>query len=107
MREAIEPLEKQIKSLKSTVKGSYESLRNAVQAVAMLKYDKDGIYKAELTSKQSRLIDAIANYGAYWARKDGYDKLAEDMEDRIGISKGVQEQIDALEPRRSRDEIEH
>lgn len=107
VREAIEPLEKQIESLRSTVKGSYESLRNAVQAVAMFKYDKDGIYKAELTSKQSRLIDAIANYGAYWARKDGYDKLAEDMEERIGISKGIQKEIDALEPRRSRDEIEH
>ena len=60
----------------------------------MLKYDKTGGYKVEgLTKKQDRLIDGIAEYGAKWARKDGFPEHAEDMELHIGISEGLRKLI--------------
>lgn len=60
----------------------------------MFKYDKDDGYKAQLTEKQEWLVDGIANYGSYWARKDAYADLAEDIEKRILIKqmkKGIRE----------------
>lgn len=90
-----ETLTEKIEALKSTVRGAYESLRNTVQAVGMLKYDKESGYKVEgLTPKQSKLIDGIADYGAKWAKDDGFPDLAEDMQKRIGISKGIQATIE-------------
>lgn len=95
-----EMLTKRIESLKSTVRGAYESVTSVVKAVGMLKYDKTDGYKVHnLTPKQEKLIDGIADYGAYWARKDGFKDLAEDMEKHVGISKGIK---DSIEPEHTR-----
>lgn len=84
----VEPLKKQVTELQGTVKGVYESFKNTVKAVGMLKYSKDE-YKAELTPKQSKLIDAISDYSGYWMKKDGFPEMAEELEKEIGISKGI------------------
>lgn len=84
-----------INNLRDTLKGAYESLTNIVKAVGMLKYDKTDGYKVEvLTKEQERLIDGVAEYGAKWAREDGFPEMAEDMEKHIGISKGLQKVIE-------------
>lgn len=68
------------------------------KAVGMLKYDKEDGYKVpDLTQKQEKLIDGIAEYGAKWAKEDGFPDMAEDMEKHIGISKGI---ADTIEPPR-------
>ena len=78
--------------------GAYTSLTNIVKAVGMLKYDKEDGYKVDgLTKKQERLIDGVAEYGAKWAKEDGFPEMAEDMEKHIGISKGI---ADTIEPPR-------
>ena len=90
-----ETLTKQIESLKKTVRGAYESLTNTVKAVGMLKYDKEDGYGIDnLTKKQEKLIDGIAEYGSHWAKTDGFPDLAEDMQKHVGISKGLRETIE-------------
>ena len=87
-----------INNLTDKLKGAYISLTNIVKAVGMLKYDKEDGYKVpDLTQKQEKLIDGIAEYGAKWAKEDGFPDMAEDMEKHIGISKGI---ADTIEPPR-------
>lgn len=87
-----------INNLTDKLKGAYTSLTNIVKAVGMLKYDKEDGYKVpDLTQKQEKLIDGIAEYGAKWAKEDGFPDMAEDMEKHIGISKGI---ADTIEPPR-------
>ena len=98
-----ETLTKKIEDLSERLRGAYDCFRNAVKAIGMLKYDKTDGYKVEgLTKKQDRLIDGIAEYGAKWARVDGFPEHAEDMEKHIGISKGLQKIVEPKEIGRSR-----
>lgn len=93
-----EQLWSRINDLTDKLKGAYTSLTNIVKAVGMLKYDKEDGYKVDgLTKKQERLIDGVAEYGAKWAKEDGFPEMAEDMEKHIGISKGI---ADTIEPPR-------
>ena len=92
-----------INDLTDKLKGAYTSLTNIVKAVGMLKYDKEDGYKVDgLTKKQERLIDGVAEYGAKWAKEDGFPEMAEDMEKHIGISKSIEKIIDPPAPKRSR-----
>lgn len=93
-------------------KGAYESLTNVVKAVGMLKYDREkdqnGNYTygkygiSNLSKAQDKLIDGLAEYGARWAKEDGFPEMAEEMEKRVGISKGIEKIIEPQAPKRSR-----
>ena len=85
-----------------TIRGAYESLTNVCKAVGMLKYDKEGEYQADLSPQQERLVDGIANYSAKWAIRDGFTDLAEEINRNVGISEGIQDEIDELTPKISR-----
>lgn len=98
-----ETLIQKINDLSERLRGAYDCFRNVVKAVGMLKYDKTDGYKVEgLTKKQDRLIDGVAEYGAKWAREDGFPEHAEDMEKHIGISKGLQKMIEPKQIGRDR-----
>lgn len=98
-----ETLTQKINDLSERFRGAYESITAIVKAVGMLKYDKTDGYKVEgLSKKQDRLIDGIAEYGAKWARADGFADKAEDMEKHIGISKGLQKLIEPKQIGRDR-----
>lgn len=96
-----------INDLTDKLKGAYESLTNVVKAVGMLKYDREkdqnGNYTygkygiSNLSKAQDKLIDGLAEYGARWAKEDGFPEMAEEMEKRVGISKGI---ADTIEPPR-------
>lgn len=91
-------LGKRIEVLRTMLRGAYESLTNVVKAVSMLKYDqKEGYKIIGITQKQSRLIDSLSEYGAKWAKTDGFPDLAEVMEKYIGISKGIADIMQPLE----------
>lgn len=80
----------QVAKLLDKIKRAYNCLKNIVMAVGMLKYDKKDGYKVEtLTKKQERLIDGVAEYGAKYAREDGFSEMAEDVEKHIGIDKEI------------------
>ena len=108
----VNTLRGEINKLKDTAKNAYQRLTNVVKAVGMLKYDQEkdqngnyiyGKYGiSNLSKTQDRLIDGLAEYGARWARADGFPEMAEDMEKRVSISKGIKEIIEPQVPKRSR-----
>lgn len=101
-----------INNLTNKLRGAYESLTNVVKAVGMLKYDREkdqnGNYTygkygiSNLSKAQDKLIDGLAEYGAKWAKEDGFPEMAEEMEKKVGISKGIEKIIDPPAPKRSR-----
>jgi hypothetical protein len=100
-----------INNLTDKLRGAYESLTNVVKAVGMLKYDREkdqnGNYTygkygiSNLSKTQDKLIDGLAEYGAKWAKEDGFPEMAEEMEKRVGISKGIEKIIEPQAPKRS------
>jgi predicted nucleic acid-binding Zn-ribbon protein len=91
---------KTITSLKESLRFAFESFINAIKAVGMLKYDKGGDYEVKsLTPKQDRLIDSVADYAAHWAKREGFPELAKDVQEKVEISKGVQDKINERTPR--------
>lgn len=106
VQSAIKPLQEQIQALQSVKKsleerlhGMCESLTNVVKAFNLLKYDKDSGYRVELTKKQSRLFDGLENYAKNWLREENKHDMAADIEKHIGLSKGIEKEIKALEPK--------
>ena len=101
-----------INNLTDKLRGAYESLTNVVKAVGMLKYDREkdqnGNYTygkygiSNLSKAQEKLIDGLAEYGAKWAKEDGFPEMAEEMEKRVGISKGIEKIVEPPAPKRSR-----
>lgn len=93
---ATEPLKEQIESLKTHLKGSMQSLTNVIKAVGMLRHENEHGYKADLTDRQTKLIDAVTEYSKSWIDRDGEglnDDTAknckEDIDRHIEISKGI------------------
>ena len=41
-------------------------------------------------------------YKGVWAKEDGFPEMAEEMEKRVGISKGIEKIIEPQAPKRSR-----
>ncbi len=98
--ERIKALEKQLQQSGESLSEAYQVLTSVVKAVGMLKYD-NGKYKVSgLSEEQGRLIDAIANYGSGWAEQREFKDLAEIMQKKIGLSKGIQECIEELTPKK-------
>lgn len=89
-----ESLQRKIEDLQERLREAYNVLANAIKAVALFKWG-EGNYKEyrikEWTPKQDRLLTAIMNYSAWWARKDGSEKNAKDIETRMGINSAVKE----------------
>ena len=63
-------------------------------------YGKYGI--SNLSKAQEKLIDGLAEYGAEWAKADGFPEMAEEMEKRVGISKGIEKIVEPPAPKRSK-----
>ena len=101
-----------INNLRDKLRGTYESLTNVVKAVGMLKYDREkdqnGNYTygkygiSNLSKAQEKLIDGLAEYGAKWAKEDGFPEMAEEMEKHVGISKGIEKIVEPPAPKRSK-----
>ena len=78
----------------------------------MLKYDREkdqnGNYTygkygiSNLSKAQEKLIDGLAEYGAKWAKEDGFPEMAEEMEKHVGISKGIEKIVEPPAPKRSK-----
>lgn len=62
-------------------------------------YGKYGI--SNLSKAQDKPTDGLAEYGAKWAREDGFPEMAE-MEKRVGISKGIEKIVEPPAPKRSK-----
>lgn len=83
---------------------AYVSIKNIVQAVGMLKYDKGNGYRIEnLTDKQERLIDGVAEYGSALAKDNKYTELAKQMDNKVGINESIESFVKLPEPERTRE----
>lgn len=83
---------------------AYISIKNIVQAVGMLKYDKGNGYRIEnLTDKQERLIDGVAEYGSALAKDNKYTELAKQMDNKVGIDESIESFVKLPEPEQTRD----
>ena len=83
---------------------AYVSIKNIVQAVGMLKYDKGNGYRIEnLTDKQERLIDGVAEYGSALAKDNEYPELAKQMDNKVGIDESIESFVKLPEPERTRE----
>lgn len=93
------------------LKSVYVSVKNIVQAVGMLKYDKDEGYRIEnITDKQERLIDGVAEYGSALVKDNEYpdlakltDNLAKQMDDKVGIGESIKSFVKLPEPEPTRE----
>lgn len=83
---------------------AYVSIKNIVQAVGMLKYDKENGYGIEnLTAKQERLIDGVSEYGSALAKANEYPELAKQMDNKVGIDESIESFVKLPEPERTRE----
>lgn len=83
---------------------AYVSIKNIVQAVGMLKYDQGNGYRIEnLTDKQERLIDGVAEYGSSLAKDNKYTELAKQMDNKVGIDESIESFVKLPEPERTRE----
>lgn len=88
MERVEQSLEHQLQTLQGRLRGAFLAIRDVVQATGLLKYDDaaDGYQVDELTDKQDRLIEGVAEYGAAVARQAGYEDLAEDIDEHVGLN---------------------
>lgn len=83
---------------------AYVSIKTIVQAVGMLKYDKDEGYGIEnITDKQERLIDGVSEYGSALAKENEYPELAKQMDQKVGIDESLKSFVKLPEPERTRE----
>lgn len=83
---------------------AYVSIKTIVQAVGMLKYDKDEGYGIEnITDKQERLIDGVSEYGSALAKENEYPELAKQMDKKVGIDESIESFVKLPEPERTRE----
>lgn len=83
---------------------AYVSIKTIVQAVGMLKYDKDEGYGIEnIADKQERLIDGVSEYGSALAKENEYPELAKQMDKKVGIDESIESFVKLPEPERTRE----
>ena len=83
---------------------AYVSIKTIVQAIGMLKYDKDEGYGIEnITDKQERLIDGVSEYGSALAKENEYPELAKQMDKKVGIDESIESFVKLPEPERTRE----
>ncbi|MCL2375375.1 MAG: plasmid recombination protein [Firmicutes bacterium] len=98
LEQEISRLEESVSELEQSNRLAYEGITNIVQAVGVLKYGNvSGYTMLSFTPDQSRLIDAVAEYGAGLADADGFYSLAERMKKSVRISEDILEIIDPPE----------
>ncbi|PES08818.1 mobilization protein [Bacillus anthracis] len=95
-------LKRTLNKVNELYEGLKMSFANVAKAVRMMKYSKKE-YEQPLNERGNRLVDGIANYTSYWLRKMGSEDLAEKVDKEIGLSKGIEQSVQALEPKKERD----
>ena len=95
-------LKRTLNKVNELYEGLKMSFANVAKAVGMMKYSKKD-YEQPLNERGNRLVDGIANYTSYWLRKMGSEDLAEKVDKEIGLSKGIEQSVQALEPKKERD----
>ena len=59
-------------------------------------------YGVTFDKSNKTLYNGLAEYGAKWAKEDGFPEMAEEMEKHVGISKGIEKIVEPPAPKRSK-----
>lgn len=97
----VQELKQEKEQITKVLNSTCERLANETKALSLLKYDKTGEYKTELSPKADKLLEGNRHYAIKWLKQLGKDELAKDVETHTGISKGIQNRIDELTPKRT------
>lgn len=95
LKDKIEIQSAELEKYKSKSENLAHVNTNLMKAINLFAYD-DKEYKVDLTKKQSKLLEALENYTKSWLKSTGYDDLAKNVEDKIGLSKGIQDKLKEL-----------
>lgn len=95
LRAELEKARETIGALKEKLTTAWTVCANIVKAARMLKYDKEeGFAVPDLPARAGKLLDSLASYAAGWLRREQHSDLAESVEERIGLSPGIQKEVD-------------
>lgn len=95
LRAELEKARETIGTLKEKLTTAWTVCANIVKAARMLKYDKEeGFAVPDLPARAGKLLDSLASYAARWLRREQHSDLAESVEERIGLSPGIQKEVD-------------
>ena len=96
-----EKYEARIKSLQDKLKEVYTSIRTIVQATISL-IRPDSQYKANLSEKQYDLVRGIEEYSKYWAKEDGFEDIAKELQQEK-VSPALEKFMPELQKQRERE----
>lgn len=96
-----EKYEARIKSLQDKLKEVYTSIRTIVQATISL-IRPDSPYKANLSEKQYDLVRGIEEYSKYWAKEDGFEDIAKELQQEK-VSPALEKFMPELQKQRERE----
>ena len=92
----IEATQEKLEKTQEQLREAYTSLKDVAQAIAMLVNDDTGTYKADLSTEQWRLVNAVRRY-CYFALEDAkFNDLAEESKSYRGISKEIRHNMEII-----------
>ena len=97
----IQGLKKTIDEFRDKLQKAYNNLKFVCCALARLAYygnEPGNDFTADLTEKQMHLVDAICNFAAKEARREHFDRYAEQMTKASGIVQPIMDELELLEP---------
>jgi hypothetical protein len=91
----------QVTGPKEDLHNAYTSLAAMAKANASLQFDP-ALKLDNPTPAQERLLQATRNYAKGWAESMGFNGIAQDIDKHYEISKGIQNNIDDLTPKKTK-----
>ena len=92
-------LKTQINDMKNKTRDMANVFANMAMGIGSVKYHDD--YEiGHMSGKEGRFIDALRNYAQTWLKNFGHPDLAEEVRAKVSVSKGIQDHINELEPKK-------
>lgn len=100
----IDELTERVHNLNGELTGANETIKNIVMAAGLLKYDDDeGGYRIDnLSRKQEKLIDGIAEYAISKTDREKNAAMIEKMQKEVGINEEIKDFIEPKQAKRNR-----
>ena len=87
-----------VNTLNNKLEDAYYIIMEVVQALNMLKYDRNFGYNIELTKKADTLLTAIENYSTRFLNYNNKESLTEQINSTVEICDNLQSIIEELNP---------
>lgn len=104
LTEQVADYRERVHNLNGELTDANETIKNIVMAAGLLKYDDDeGGYRIDnLSRKQEKLIDGIAEYAISKTDREKNANMAEKMQKEVGINEEIKDFIEPKQAKRNR-----